>query len=277
VSLDRSQLDELAATAATILDEVTPTFIAEIGAKEEVAKGVGDWATAADLALERQITAALDERTGLPTHGEEFGGPSLREGVTWVLDPIDGTANYTARIPLTGISLALLQDGEPVIGLIRLPLVNEAYQTVLGGPVERNGEPIGPLEHGNLADVTVALGNVAPKGTHGGPTPRYPFRFRMALANAVAHKAMRTRMLGSSAVELAWAGAGAIGATLNFGNHAWDNAAGALLVGQGGGVLTDLEGHDWSLDSHSILVGRPGVVQELAELITDLGDPVNFA
>jgi myo-inositol-1(or 4)-monophosphatase len=277
VSLDEGQLNELAATAATILDEVTPFFVAELGAKEEVTKGIGDWATAADLALERQITDALTERTGLPTHGEEYGGPNLREGVTWVLDPIDGTANYSARIPLTGISLALLQDGKPVVGLIRLPLFGEAYQAVAGGPLEFNGERVPVLVPGRLAEVTVALGNVAPKGTHAGPAPRYPFRYRMALANAVAHQSMRVRMLGSSAVELAWASTGAVGACLNFGNHAWDNAAGALFVQQNGGVLFDLEAADWSLDSHSILVGRPGVVPELVELIASLGDPVGYA
>ena len=277
MSLDEGRLNELAATAATILDEVTPFFVAELGAKEEVTKGIGDWATAADLALERQITDALAERTGLPTHGEEYGGPKLREGVTWVLDPIDGTANYSARIPLTGISLALLEEGKPVVGLIRLPLFGEVYQAVAGGPLERNGERVPVLVSGRLAEVTVALGNVAPKGTHAGPAPRYPFRYRMALANAVAHQSMRVRMLGSSAVELAWASTGAIGACLNFGNHAWDNAAGALFVQQNGGVLSDLETNDWGLDSHSILVGRPGVVPELIELIQSLGDPASYA
>ncbi|MFG1923981.1 inositol monophosphatase family protein [Cryptosporangium sp. NPDC048952] len=277
MSLDTAQLRELAGIAAEVLDDATPYFVSEIGAKEEVVKGVGDWATAADLALERQITAALTERTGLPMHGEEFGGPDLHTGVTWVLDPIDGTANYSARIPLTGIALALVEEGRPVLGQIRLPLFGESYQAIDGGPLERNGEAMPELAPGRLEDVTIALGNVAPKGTHGGPTPRYPFRFRMALANAVAHQAMRVRMFGSSAVELAWASAGAVGASLNFGNHAWDNAAGALMVRQAGGELRDLEGGEWSLRSRSILVGRRGVVGELAELIDALGDPASFA
>jgi myo-inositol-1(or 4)-monophosphatase len=276
VSLDDGQLRELAATAATILDDVTPYFVGEIGAAEEVTKGIGDWATAADLSLEREITSALLDRTGLPTHGEEFGGPSLREGVTWVLDPIDGTANYSARIPLTGISLALLEDGRPVVGLIRLPLFDEAYQAVAGGPLERNGERVPVLTPGRLSEVTVALGNVAPKGTHSGYVPQYPFRYRMALANAVAHQSMRIRMFGSSAVELAWASTGAVGAALNFGNHAWDNAAGALFLQQADGVLSDLECQEWSLDSKSILVGRPGVVTDLVEIVQSLGDPAGY-
>lgn len=276
MSLDAAQLRELAGIAAGVLDEATPYFISEIGAKEEVVKGVGDWATAADLALERQITAALAERTGLPMHGEEFGGHDLHTGVTWVLDPIDGTANYSARIPLTGIALALLEEGRPVVGQIRLPLFGESYAAVDGGPTERNGEAIPALAPARLEEITVALGNVAPKGTHGGPTPRYPFGFRMALANAVAHQAMRVRMLGSSAVELAWASSGAVGAAVNFGNHAWDNAAGALLLRQAGGELRDLEGGEWSLRSRSILVGRPGVVGELVAMIEALGAPAAF-
>lgn len=276
MSLDPAALRELASTAATVLDEVTPFFVAEVGAKEEVTKGVGDWATAADLALERQITLALTGRTGHAVHGEEFGGPDLHTGVTWVLDPIDGTANYSARIPLTGISLALLEDGKPVIGLIWLPLLGEVYQVIAGGRLERNGERVPVLEPARLDEVTVALGNVAPKGTHGGPAPRYPFRYRTAIADAVAHQSMRVRMLGSSAVELAWASTGAVGAALNFGNHAWDNAAGALLVERAGGVLSDLEGGAWGLDSTSILVGRPGVVEELTTLIASLGAPASY-
>jgi myo-inositol-1(or 4)-monophosphatase len=270
VSLDRAQLAELADTAEDILDAAEKVFRAEVGAAQEVIKGVGDWATAADLAIERQVAAALRDRTGFAVHGEEFGGPSLTEGTAWVLDPIDGTANYTSRVPLCGISLGLVQDGEPVVGLIRLPLLGERYHGVDGTTPRRNGSELPVLPPGDLSEVTVALGTVAPKA-HRSPEP-YPFAFRTGLANAVAHRALRTRMFGSSSVELAWATCGAVGATISFGNHAWDNVAGVLLIRSAGGAVRDLEGQEWSLASTSIVAGAGQVVTELTELVAEFGE-----
>ncbi|SUA43191.1 Inositol-1-monophosphatase ImpA [Nocardia africana] len=68
------------------------------GAPSAVQKGRGDFATALDLELERTLSQQLADRTGIPVHGEEFGGPELSSGTAWVLDPIDGTFNYSAAI-----------------------------------------------------------------------------------------------------------------------------------------------------------------------------------
>lgn len=276
MTLAEVDLRGLADVAATVLDEVSPYFVEHVGAPEEVVKGVADWATAADLELERRIGAALTDRTGLPVHGEEFGGVPLDQGTAWVLDPIDGTANYTARMPLTGISLGLLTDGVPVIGLIWVPLLGERYRAVVGGPVERNGVAQPPLPAGRLEDATVAVGNISPKGAHG-RAARYPFGFRCALVTELAKRATRVRMLGSSAVELAWTAAGVVGGQLNFGNHPWDNAAGVLLVRCGGGAVSDLEHGPYGLHSTSIVSGRSGVVAEIGDLLDELGDPQSYA
>ena len=83
--------------AARTMDDVTPRFVEGVGAESVQTKGSrNDFATAMDLELERRITDALREGTGLEVHGEEYGGPPVNEGTLWGVDPSDGTANSTS-------------------------------------------------------------------------------------------------------------------------------------------------------------------------------------
>ena len=84
-------LRDLAQTAGEVLEAVSPRFRADRGAAGVVGKGDRDFATQVDLDLERFICDELTTRTGLPCHGEEFGGPPVDEGLVWVVDPVDGS------------------------------------------------------------------------------------------------------------------------------------------------------------------------------------------
>ena len=77
-------------------------------------------------------------------------------------------------------------------------------------------------------------------------------------------------------MDLAYTAGGVLGGAVVFGHRAWDNAAGALLVRAAGGVVTDLAGKPWTVDSTSVLAGAPGVHAELLKVITELGDPVDY-
>ena len=112
-----------------------------------------DFATDVDLALERQIAAALVEATGIEVHGEEFGGAAVDSSWVWVLDPIDGTFNYAAGSPMASILLGLLHDGDPVAGLTWLPFTGDRYTAVAGGPLIKNGAPQPSLRPARLADA----------------------------------------------------------------------------------------------------------------------------
>lgn len=267
MTLAATDLEQLSAEAAQILTEAEPEFRAGLGAGEAVRKGVNDYATAVDLALERRISAALTERTGIPVHGEEFGGEELSTGTVWVLDPVDGTANFSQRIPLTAINLALLVDGEPRVGLTWLPLLGERYLAVDGGPVRCNDVEQAPLAPAALRDTVVAIGHV---GYGNGP---YPAAYRLAFLREVSRRALRVRMIGASALEFAWVATGLLSAAVSFGNKAWDTAPGACLVRAAGGAVTDLAGARHTLGSASMLAARPGAAQELHALVAELGDP----
>lgn len=262
--VDEDSLDGLAAEAARILDESVADFRHWLGAPGVVHKAPGDFATQADLDLEDRITAALTERTGLPVLGEERGGPDLSTGTAWVLDPIDGTANYSRSLPLTGILLALVTDGVPVAGLTWLPLLDERW-VATGNSLRRNGILLPPRAPEKLAEVTVAFGQL-----RANPGQPYPTEFRFAALEALSRRTLRVRMFGSTAVDLAWTAGGFCGGALVFGDKPWDNCAGVCQVRAAGGVVTDLDGAPWTLASSSVLAASPGVHAELVDVLADL-------
>src|ERR1700754_921549 len=143
-------LDALVAEASAILDVAAKPFVAGHRADSAVSKRGDDFATNVDLAIERQVVDALVSATGIPVHGEEFGGADLDSPWVWILDPVDGTFNYAAGSPMAAILLGLLRDGEPVAGLTWLPFMNERYAAGSGGPGMKKGGPQPPLATAGL-------------------------------------------------------------------------------------------------------------------------------
>ncbi|MGO4614621.1 inositol monophosphatase [Nocardia sp. 2YAB30] len=263
-----SELTTLLAVASEILDSVSPRFVQGIGAPSAVTKGRNDFATELDLELERTISAELERRTGIEVHGEEFGGPQLISGATWVLDPIDGTFNYSSGHPLSGMLLALVRDGEPVLGLTWLPLLGRRYAAAAGGPVLLDDHALPPLPRGKLAEAMIGFGafNVDSRG-------RIPGQFRFDLLGPLSRLSSRVRMHGSTGIDLAFTASGVLGGAIVFGHHPWDNAAGVALVRAAGGVVTDLAGAPWTIASGSVLAAAPGVHEELLDMICTVADP----
>ena len=257
--------------AGGLLDGIHDRFVAGVGAPSAVQKGPDDFATAVDLELERRLSAELHEATGIAVHGEEFGGPDLNSGLVWVLDPIDGTFNYSSGLPSAGTLLALLDDGEPVLGLTWLPLVDQRFAAVAGGPLLLNGVALPALQPKPLRESMIGFGafNVASRGS-------LPGRFRFRILEELSMHSSRLRMHGATGVDLAYTASGVLGGAVVFGHRAWDNAAGALLVRAAGGIVTDLAGEPWTVDSASVLAAGPGVHDELLKVITELGDPVDY-
>ncbi|MBJ8341672.1 inositol monophosphatase family protein [Antrihabitans sp. YC3-6] len=257
---------ELLAVASELLDAASERFIAGVGAPSAVQKGPNDFATAVDLELERRLSTELFDRTGIEVHGEEFGGPELASGTSWVLDPIDGTFNYSAGLPLCGMLLALVHEGQPVLGLTWLPLLGERYTAGPEGPLYRNAEPVPALKRASLSSSMIGFGafNVDSRGVIRGD-------YRHLLLGALSSQSSRLRMHGSTGVDLAYAAAGVLGGAVVFGHHPWDNAAGVAQVRAAGGVVTDLAGAPWTIGSRSVLAAAPGVHEELLGIIGSVG------
>ncbi|MDT5076892.1 MAG: monophosphatase [Mycobacterium sp.] len=271
MALDDADLDALVAVASAILDDAAKPFVLGHRAKSAVAKRGNDFATEVDLAIERQVVEALQTATGIGVHGEEFGGAPVDSELVWILDPIDGTFNYAAGLPMAAILLSLLQDGEPVLGLTWLPFTDQRYTAVAGNSLYANGIACPALVPGKLSESVVGVGtfNIDSRG-------EFPGRYRLATLERLSRRCSRMRMHGSTGIDMAYTAAGALGGAISFGHHIWDHAAGVALVRAAGGVVTDFLGEPWTPTSRSALAGVPGVHAELLEIVKAVGDPEDY-
>jgi myo-inositol-1(or 4)-monophosphatase len=197
-------------------------------------KGFRDLVTDADLAAQQQITTTL--RTHFPDHGflaEEKNSALPTAGpVRWIIDPIDGTSNYSRLLPIFCVSLAVAVAEEVVVGVIYDPLRDELFSAGRGQGATVNGQPLRVSTTADLAEALV--------GIDWGRQESIRQRSLDAL-NRFAHHVRSIRALGSSALALAWVAAGRMDLYGNYKLSAWDIAAGALLIHEAGGLTSDLQ------------------------------------
>lgn len=243
-----SELRELYHIAEAVMDSAERQFIHGIGAAPALMKRPGDFATEMDLKIEREVRSALSAMTGLPVVGEEFGGGE--DGPHWVVDPVDGTANYAAGNPMSSILLSLMVDGQPVLGLSSLPMTNQRFGAFEGSPLFINGQPQPPLAERPSVAAHVGFSSVSSPANSG-----ISSLLRQGLLAELTRTYLRPRITGSVGVDLAYTAAGIFGGAVSFSPFVWDNAAGVLLVRAAGGVVTDLHGEPWTPKSTGCVVG----------------------
>ena len=220
-------------------------------------KAPGDYVSEVDLASEAAIREALEAAApGIAFFGEEGGG--TRGDLGWVVDPLDGTANFLHGFPVVGVSVALVEAGRPVVGAVHAPLLGETFTAVAGGGAFRDGEPIRVAGRPPAS----AICNTG-----------FPFKRKHRLDDyrrvfEGAFLALEDlRRAGAASLDLAWTAAGVFDGFFEIGLGAWDVAAGALLVTEAGGVVTDWAGDTraW-LASGDILAAPPAVHEVLLGL-----------
>jgi len=223
-------------------------------------KGVsGDYVTEVDRSSERAVVELLRSETGLPTVGEEEGGRTAER--YWVVDPLDGTTNFVHGFPVVGVSVALVERGRPVVGVVHAPFLGETFVGARGAGAERRTDA-GPSETLRVSERPPARAVVG-TGT--------PFRHKEVLPRYLAMfgEAMRTfedlRRPGAASLDLAWTAAGVFDGFFELGLSAWDVAAGGLLIEEAGGIVTDWSGGPDYL-AGDILAGPPAVHADLLRL-----------
>ncbi|MGZ4174516.1 MAG: inositol monophosphatase family protein [Solirubrobacteraceae bacterium] len=227
-----------------------------------IPKGDRDYATDVDLRIEEAMRAALDGvLPGVSFLGEEEGGDG-GSGTKWVLDPIDGTINFIKGSPLCSISLALLRDGQPVFGIVDLPLLGERYVARSGVGAFLNGDRIAVSEVPDLRDAMVALTDFAV-----GDSAKPENELHLRLLARLQQGSLRVRVHGSEALDLAWLAAGRLNASVMLSNIPWDVSAGVLLVREAGGAVLDYDGSAHGLDSRFTIAATPSLVEPLRLLV----------
>ena len=196
-------------------------------------KGARDIVTEVDHAAEALVRAGLAERfPGDAFYGEESGRDATAAARVWVCDPVDGTINYANGLPFFCVSLALVVDGRPVVGVVHDPLRRETFAAAADGPATLDGRPVHTSAKERLSDVVMAL-NV------GGHAPAR----RIA---RVRREIRVSRTMGSAALSLAYVANGRFDVfSQTTGLSTWDVAAAGFIAERAGAVVTDLNGGPW--------------------------------
>lgn len=217
-------------------------------------KGHQDFLTEADTAVERLVKGRLAEAfPGDTCVGEEGGGAYSSQ--VWVIDPIDGTANFARGVPHFCISIAFVRDGRPVIGAICAPVYGELFAARCGGGATVNGRP---LKVSATTDIRHAMVEV-------GWSPRRPMAEHLALLQRVAATGAGFRRGGSGALGLAYVAAGRSDGYCEIHMHPWDVLAGLVMVHEAGGWSLDFLADDGLRQGNAVLACTPALAEVLSK------------
>jgi myo-inositol-1(or 4)-monophosphatase len=231
-------------------------------------KGRNDVVSRADRESEALVREALlGAFPGDPFVGEEGGATgSNADAPAWIVDPLDGTANFVRGFPHWAVSIGRTGgglEGDLVLGVVWDPVKRDLFVAEKGAGAYRNGQRVRVTRREGLAGAALATG--------------FPFRIEaridtyLSVFKAVFLEAQSIRRAGSASLDLAYVSAGIFDGFFELGLSPWDSAAGAVLVTEAGGLVTDFDGGGAWRDRGNILAAGPGVHAALAALVADLG------
>lgn len=235
-------------------------------ALETVMKGDVDPVTQVDRSVERAIMEILDAEFPEDRRlGEEGGGSDWREGRVWIVDPLDGTVNFVHRLPHVAVSIALWEDGAPLVGVVLDVARGEEFVAVRGGGATLDGRPIRVGDTKELAQALVLTGFPYDQREHPGGY--------LAQVERLLVESQAVRVIGSAALDLAWVAAGRADAYTEHGGRRglkpWDLAAGALLVTEAGGRFGDVDGNEFVLKGRAFVASNDHLFEKVASLVRD--------
>ncbi len=226
-------------------------------------KQPNDFVTEVDKLSEQEIIGTLSE--AYPDHAiyaEESGKHNTGDDVnkpTWIIDPLDGTTNFIHGIPQFAISIGMQAEGHLQVGVIYDPVHDELFTAMRGDGAKLNNRRLRINPNTRLQGSLIATG-----------FPYYQYDYLdhyLAILKEVITKTSGIRRPGSAALDLAYTAAGRFNGFWEFNLQAWDIAAGALLIQEAGGIVTDFNDKQDYLKTGNILCGPPKVHQELLDII----------
>jgi myo-inositol-1(or 4)-monophosphatase len=215
-------------------------------------KGEKGIVTQADKEAEEKILSVLREQYDYGVVAEESGTSKKDSEYYWVIDPIDGTTNYSRKIPFFCVSIALFKQNQPEAAVIYQPVMDELFYAQRGQGAYLNdvrifrNEPEEPV----LVDIN--------KGRGKEPREKY-----LNALKSIPDRYTDTVILGSSALELAYLAAGRLDCFLTYGDEIYDVAAGILIAEEAGCLISNWKGETWQPEDPELLAAPPEFHREL--------------
>ena len=257
-------MDKFLQVALEAAREAGAVLLAEHSRPQKISyKGDVDLVTETDKRSEAIIVGRL--RREFPEHRivaeEGSSGTAAASRYEWHVDPLDGTTNFAHGYPCFAISIALLQDGQPLVGVVFNPVSDELFSATRGAGAYLNGEPIHVSKIEKLGTSLVATGFPTHKrGDNGNIHYYWQFTLR-------SHGVRRD---GSAALDLCSVACGRFEAFWEFGLKSWDTAAGILLVTEAGGKVTDLSGGPYRPGGPDLLVSNGFIHAEMQSTAAEI-------
>lgn len=252
----------IAVRAARAAGDIITRNMDRIDRLKITTKGNNDFVSEVDNKAEAAIIDILQQ--AYPEHGilaEESGIQKDDAEFQWIIDPLDGTTNFLHGFPQFAVSIALKHKDRLETGVIYDPVSQELFTAARGEGAQLNGKKIRVSGHIGIKGALLGTG--------------FPYHDQSYLdtyletMKAMMAPAAGIRRPGSAALDLAWLAAGRIDGFWEFNLHAWDIAAGILIVREAGGIITDFSGNDNYLASGDIIAASPKVFPEMLKVIND--------
>ncbi len=234
------------------------------GPREISYKGEINLVTEMDLRSERAVVAIL--RAAFPEHGilaEEGTNIQNGSGFTWIIDPLDGTTNYAHGYPCFSVSIALVRNGAPEVGVVFDPMRDELFSAQNGQGAFLNGRQIRVSGHDKLINSLLATG--------------FPYDRRESEKNNLDYfhdllmASQEVRRDGSAALDLCSVACGRFDGFWELKLKPWDTAAGSLIVREAGGMVNDFTGGRSGLYDDEILASNGRIHEQMLEILRAVG------
>lgn len=225
-------------------------------------EGINNLVTEADHASEKAIFEVI--KNAFPDHyllSEETGAIKTDSIYKWVIDPIDGTVNFAHGIPVCCVSIGLEIEGIVQMGAVCNPFMNELFFAEKKKGSFLNGNKIVVSNEQDILKSCLATGfpYVYPE-VEKGPADTFA---------AIVKKGIPVRRLGSAAIDLCWLAAGRFDGYYEYSLQPWDSAAGALIVQEAGGHITNLDGSDYSIYGKGLISSNGLIHDQLLSLVNN--------
>ena len=244
--------------------KASKTIIRDFGEIEKLQvsiKGPGDFVTASDKKVEKILINELQEaRPSYSILSEEIGQINNDKSFKWIIDPIDGTANFLHGIPHFAISIGLEHDDEIICGIVYDPIKDEMFVAEKGNGSYLNNQRMRVSSRSKLKDCIVFTGGPKLESKNKELALEEYKKFSSKVLIPI-------RKLGSASLDMAYVAAGRCDGFWQRNLNYWDIAAGIILVKEAGGFVTDFEGENRYVENKTILATNSRISKEMIEVL----------